>query len=154
MGNVAAGGGDDGVVRFASQHVDDAARLVAFPARVGEERTGRGHDDERHLREERRLDFFADRLAVTPARLNAACRRRLRTTASGLLHDRIVTEAKPCLIYTAMPVDAIGYALGFDDPAYFSRFFAKRTGQAPGRLRESLGDPLRRDLAPGHSSTK
>ena len=33
----------------------------------------------------------------------------------------------------------IGYALGFDDPAYFSRFFSKRTGLPPGRLRERLG---------------
>ena len=76
---------------------------------------------------------------MTPARLNAACRARLGTTASGLLHDRIVTEAKRCLIYTAMPVAEVGYALGFDDPAYFSRFFSKRTGLPPGRLREKLG---------------
>ena len=93
---------------------------------------------ERHYREERRLDFYADRLAVTPARLNAACRARFGTTASGLLHDRIVTEAKRCLIYTAMSVAEIGYALGFDDPAYFSRFFSKRAGLPRGRLRERL----------------
>jgi AraC family transcriptional activator of pobA len=94
---------------------------------------------ERHYREERRLEFYAARLAVTPARLNAACRARLGTTASRLLHDRIVTEAKRCLIYTAMSVAEIGYALGFDDPAYFSRFFSKRVGEAPGRLRETIG---------------
>ena len=51
-----------------------------------------------------------------------------------------MTEAKRCLIYTAMSVAEIGYALGFDDPAYFSRFFSKRTGLPPGRLRpERLG---------------
>ena len=94
---------------------------------------------EQHYREERRLEFYADRLAVTPARLNAACRARLGTTASGLLHDRILTEAKRCLIYTGMSVAEVGYALGFDDPAYFSRFFSKRTGLPPGRLREGLG---------------
>ena len=94
---------------------------------------------ERHFRDERRCEFYADRLGVTPARLNAACRSRLGATASGLLHDRIVTEAKRCLIYTAMSVAEIGYALGFDDPAYFSRFIAKRTGLPPGRLREEFG---------------
>ena len=76
--------------------------------------------------------------AVTPARLNAACRARLGTTASGLLHDRVITEAKRWLIYTGMSVAEIGYALGFEDPAYFSRFFSKRTGQPPGRVRETL----------------
>ena len=49
---------------------------------------------EGHFREERRLDFYAGRLGVTPARLNAACRARLGATASGLLHDRVITEAK------------------------------------------------------------
>lgn len=94
---------------------------------------------ERHFREERRLEFYTGALGVTPARLNAACKARLGTTASALLHDRIITEAKRWLIYTGMTVAEIGYALGFEDPAYFSRFFSKRTGTAPGRLREELG---------------
>lgn len=109
---------------------------------------------ERHFREERQLEFYASRLGVTPARLNAACKARLGTTASGLIHDRIVTEAKRWLIYTGMTVAEIGYALGFDDPAYFSRFFSKRTGVAPGRLRDELGalppvsSPATRKAAP------
>lgn len=94
---------------------------------------------EQHYRDERRLEFYAGRLGVTPARLNAACRLRLGTTASGLLHDRILTEAKRCLIYTGMTVAEVGYAVGFDDPAYFSRFFSKRAGMPPGRLRGALG---------------
>jgi AraC family transcriptional activator of pobA len=94
---------------------------------------------EAHFREERRIAYYADLLAVTPARLNTACQSRLGTTASGLLHNRIVTEAKRCLICTSMSVAEIGYALGFEDPAYFSRFFSKRVGVAPGRLREVLG---------------
>ena len=109
---------------------------------------------EQHFRDERRLEFYAGRLGVTPARLNAACRARLGTTASGLLHDRIVTEAKRCLIYTGMSVAEVGYALGFDDPAYFSRFFAKRTGQPPGRLREELAAGGAVACRPAHSSTK
>jgi AraC family transcriptional activator of pobA len=94
---------------------------------------------EAHFREERRIAYYADLLAVTPARLNTVCQSRLGTTASGLLHNRIVAEAKRCLICTSMSVAEIGYALGFEDPAYFSRFFSKRVGVAPGRLREVLG---------------
>ncbi len=94
---------------------------------------------ERHFREERRIEFYAGKLGVTPARLNAVCKARIGTTASGLLHDRIVTEAKRWLVYTGMTVAEIGYALGFEDPAYFSRFFSKRTGTPQGRLRENLG---------------
>lgn len=94
---------------------------------------------EAHFLDWRRIEAYAEALGVTPARLNAACKARLGTTASGFLHDRIVTEAKRWLIYTGMTVAEIGYALGFEDPAYFSRFFARRTGTAPGRLREEIG---------------
>lgn len=86
---------------------------------------------ERHFRSERRLAFHADALAATPARLNAVCKARFGATASGLLHDRIITEAKRRLIYTGMSAAEIGYALGFEDPAYFSRFFSKRVGVSP-----------------------
>ncbi|PZQ47591.1 MAG: AraC family transcriptional regulator [Rhodovulum sulfidophilum] len=94
---------------------------------------------ERHFRAERRVEFYADALSVTRAQLNTICKARLGKTASGLLYDRIITEAKRWLIYTGMSAAEIGYALGFDDPAYFSRFFSRRTGVPPGRLREALG---------------
>lgn len=113
---------------------------------------------EQHFRVERRLDFYADALFVTRAQLNAICKARLGTTASGLLYDRIITEAKRWLIYTGMSAAEIGYALGFDDPAYFSRFFSKRTGVPPGRLREALGvaapTELRHPSAPGPGDTE
>jgi len=31
----------------------------------------------------------------------------------------------------AVPVSDIAHQLGYDDPAYFSRFFAKSAGQSP-----------------------
>ncbi len=94
---------------------------------------------EAHFREEHRVEFYAERLGVTASRLNVVCKARLGTTASGLLYGRIVTEAKRWLIYTGMTVAEVGYALGFEDPAHFSRFFSKRVGVAPGRLREEIG---------------
>jgi AraC family transcriptional regulator, transcriptional activator of pobA len=97
--------------------------------------TGYREELERSFRQEKRLDFYAGRLNVTPARLNAACRARMGTTASAMLHDRIVTEAKRCLIYTAWSVAEVGYSLGFEDPAYFNRFFSRRAGISPGGFR-------------------
>ena len=90
---------------------------------------------EGHFREERRLDFYAGRLGVTPARLNAACRARLGATASGLLHDRVITEAKRWLIYTGMSVAEVGYALGFASQAHFTVMFRKLVGTTPGAYR-------------------
>ncbi len=36
---------------------------------------------------------------------------------------------------TNLPVSAIAYRLGFDDPAYFSRVYAAATGLSPGAFR-------------------
>jgi AraC family transcriptional activator of pobA len=37
-----------------------------------------------------------------------------------LILNRLIREARRNLVYTNLPVSTIAYALGFDDPAYFS----------------------------------
>jgi AraC family transcriptional regulator, transcriptional activator of pobA len=54
------------------------------------------------------------------------------------LHDRVLLEARRLLAYTAAPVAEVARDLGFDDPSYFSRFFARRAGQAPQDYRAAL----------------
>jgi AraC-like DNA-binding protein len=51
-------------------------------------------------------------------------------------------EARRMLAYTTGSVSDIAHQLGFDDPAYFSRLFAKRCGQSPSGYREAVGDGL------------
>jgi AraC family transcriptional activator of pobA len=41
-----------------------------------------------------------------------------------------VREARRNLVYTNLPISTVAFALGFDDPAYFSRVFACETGQS------------------------
>jgi AraC family transcriptional activator of pobA len=52
-----------------------------------------------------------------------------------MVHARILLEAKRQLCYTSNSVSEIAYALGFDDPAYFTRFFSQRTGTSPRTFR-------------------
>ena len=94
---------------------------------------------EQHYRDQRAPAFYAARLAVTPARLNAACKARAGRTATEILHDRILLEAKRLLVYTDHPVATVAHMTGFDDPAYFSRFFAQRAGTAPALYRKTQG---------------
>lgn len=91
---------------------------------------------ETHFRNAKRLDFYAAAVGVSPQRLNQACKARSGKTSSELLHERIIVEAKRYLIYMDMSVAEIGYELGFEDPAYFSRFFARRVGVPPVVYRE------------------
>ncbi len=48
-----------------------------------------------------------------------------------IIKNRILIEAKRLLIYTDLPLSDICFELGFNDPAYFSRFFKKNIGVSP-----------------------
>ena len=91
---------------------------------------------EEHFRNERSLTFYAGEMAVTQARLNAACKARAGKTASDLLYERIIIEAKRYLVYTESSVAQVAHMTGFDDPAYFNRFFTQRVGLSPGAFRK------------------
>src|ERR1044072_626931 len=51
---------------------------------------------------------------------------------SAILHDRIIVEARRNLVYSDMTIAQIAYWLGFQDPAYFTRFFTRMCKMALG----------------------
>ncbi len=81
------------------------------------------------------IQFYAAKIGVTPARLNTLCRRLTGRTALQLLHERLLLEAKRNLTYTSMTISEVSFHLGFSEPAYFTRFFKRMTGQAPNEFR-------------------
>lgn len=101
---------------------------------------------ERDFRVEKHMGYYAVALAISPQRLNAACKTALGCPASQVLHDRIMVEARRLLAYTEMSVAEIGHDLGFDDPAYFNRFFSRRAGQSPGLWRAAHSATWRVDM--------
>ena len=90
---------------------------------------------ETHFRDHLTLSEYAGRLSVTEARLNDICRRMAERPSKEIVHERLLQEARRLLRYSAVPVSEISYQLGFADPAYFSRFFTKRTGLPPSQFR-------------------
>jgi AraC family transcriptional activator of pobA len=81
------------------------------------------------------LADYASALKVSESRLRVACLGVAEQSPMQLVHARILLEAKRQLRYTSASVSEIGYALGFQDPAYFTRFFSQRTGLAPRAFR-------------------
>ena len=81
---------------------------------------------------------YARALSVTPTHLNRITRAASGDTASHLILNRMVREARRNLAYTNLPVSTIAYALGFEDPAYFSRVYAAATGLSPRAFRARL----------------
>jgi AraC family transcriptional regulator, transcriptional activator of pobA len=87
------------------------------------------------FREGRPLVDYAAALKVSESRLRHACMIVAAQSPMQLVHARVVLEAKRQLRYTSGSVSEIAYALGFDDPAYFTRFFSRRTGISPRAFR-------------------
>ena len=91
---------------------------------------------EEQFRKERLLGFYAEKLAMTPDRLNDHVKRATGVTAGHLIRQRVLTEAKRQLVFTMQPIHEIAYDLGFADPSHFARFFRKQTGMTPQSFRE------------------
>ena len=53
----------------------------------------------------------------------------------GLIHARLFTDARQMLETSGLQIAEISVHLGFDDPAYFSRFFKRLTGKSPRQYR-------------------
>lgn len=92
---------------------------------------------ERDFRNNKSVADYAAALSVSESRLRNACLSVTEQSPIQMVHTRILLEAKRELAYTSASVSEIAYALGFDDPAYFTRFFSKRTGVAPRTFRAS-----------------
>jgi AraC family transcriptional activator of pobA len=81
------------------------------------------------------LADYASALNVSQSRLRNACLAVIEQSPMQVVHARVLLEGKRLLRYTSMSVSEIAYALGFDDPAYFTRFFSQRSGIAPRTFR-------------------
>lgn len=104
--------------------VNAESRVVRFQELVNE-----------HFATETGVDFYADKLCVTPNYLNRIVQRTLGQTTKAYIQSRRIDEAKHLLRYSATPIGLISDRLHFDTPSYFVRAFTKVTGQTPLQFR-------------------
>jgi AraC family transcriptional activator of pobA len=78
---------------------------------------------------------YAQRLGLSTERLNRMVRAETGHNVQTLLHARLAREACRRLVHVAAPISRLAFELGFEDPAYFSRFFKRQTGLGPREYR-------------------
>lgn len=93
----------------------------------------------RHAAEGWTVRQYARSLGVSVEQLSRACRLTAARSPMRIAHDRLMAEAKRSLLYTSMSVQDVAFSLGFDDPAYFTRFFIRRQGCSPSQFRRDAG---------------
>ncbi len=113
-----------------------------------------------HFRERWSVERYASEVGLTAGQLSRLCREMLGMSSLDVMNARIVHEAERELVYSTLAIKQVAAVLGFEDEAYFGRFFRKHTGTTPSEFRNAArqrlamrarcGDPDR--AMPGHDA--
>lgn len=92
-------------------------------------------EDRFRLRES--IASYAHALGTSETALRVACLRIAGMSPGTLIQQRALLEAKRALLFTDLSVSEIAYSLGFEDAAYFSRFFHRNMCMGPRAYRQA-----------------
>lgn len=78
---------------------------------------------------------YANLLNTTPQNLNSICRKNANQSASDILAEYIISEAKRLLHYTDNTISEMAFSLGFKDSSHFVKYFKRHIGKTPQAFR-------------------
>ena len=84
---------------------------------------------------EKSVAFYAEKLNISANYLNVLSNRVLHKSASFLIQERVLLEAKRLLKISDKTIKAIVFDLGFYDNASFSKFFKCHTNMTPSQFK-------------------
>lgn len=86
---------------------------------------------------ERNVNFYADKLCLTPRYLNTVIRQASQQTIMDWINQSIILEAKVLLKHSNHLVYQISDELNFPNPSFFCKFFKRMTGMTPQEYQKS-----------------
>jgi AraC family transcriptional activator of pobA len=87
----------------------------------------------------KQVSEYTQLMNVSAYQLNQITKATIGKTASELITDHIILEAKRFLLATPNQIKDISDHLGYEDTSYFIRFFKKQTGHSPESFRRKFG---------------
>ena len=84
-----------------------------------------------HYKNERELEFYADKLCLTPKHLSKVVKGTGGKSANDLIDERVALEAKALLKSTNMTIQQISDELNFPSQSFFGKYFKRVTGMSP-----------------------
>lgn len=91
----------------------------------------------KHYQEWHHVSEYAEAMRITLPHLCSTIRQVSERTAGDIIIDAILTDAKAQLKITNLQIKEIAISLGFDNVAFFNRFFKSHTGVTPKTYRNS-----------------
>ena len=91
------------------------------------------------FREQRSVDYYADKLCVTTRHLSKTIQQTVGCTAKEWIDDYVILELKVTLHSTALSIQEIANQFNFPDQSYLGRYFKHHTGMSPTAYRENYG---------------
>ena len=82
-------------------------------------------------KQERSVNFYADKLCLTPHYLSSVIRETSGQTVMQWINQAVILEAKVLLKHRNLLVFQISDELNFPNPSFFSKFFKRMTGMTP-----------------------
>ncbi|MDZ7606171.1 MAG: AraC family transcriptional regulator [Cyclobacteriaceae bacterium] len=82
-----------------------------------------------------KVNQAANHLGLSPQNLNAICRKVSGKSASELITEQVILEAKRYLIHSDKNISEIAFTLNFSDPSHFVKYFKKAAGETPQTFR-------------------
>lgn len=86
---------------------------------------------ELHFTEHKSIAYYASLLGISPKHLNRTVRAVVQKTATEVITERVVLEAKRMLMYLDENLVDIAFRLGYEEYSYFVRVFRKNSGMTP-----------------------
>jgi AraC family transcriptional regulator, transcriptional activator of pobA len=82
-----------------------------------------------------KVNQAARHLGLSPQNLNAVCRKVSGKSASELIIEQVILEAKRYLLHSDKNISEVALMLNFSDPSHFVKYFKKTTGETPQAFR-------------------
>jgi len=89
-----------------------------------------------HYKEERGLEFYANKLCITAGYLSKVVKETSRKPANDWIDEHITLEAKALLKSTNMTIDQISEELNFPSQSFFGKYFKRVTGMSPSEYKK------------------
>lgn len=91
-----------------------------------------------HHRKERRVDFYAEQLYLSPKHFSTVVKKVSGKTAGQWIDEYVILEIKTLLKYSTMSIQEVAYYMNFSNPSFFGKYFKHHTGMSPSEYKAQM----------------